>query len=136
MSADPTTVTATGNGASEPTSEVMLADGRVMSARDAPIGGQAVLEGVMMRGVSTWAVAVRVPHDLALARASGNGASHGDGTGDHHHHLAEEAEVALEAAATTLAGAGPASGNGAVGVDGERSPPRILRQGVEHELAP
>ncbi len=29
--------------------------------RDAPIGGQAVLEGVMMRGVSTWAVAVRAP---------------------------------------------------------------------------
>src|SRR5215210_9196356 len=29
--------------------------------RDAPIGGQAVLEGVMMRGVSTWAVAVRKP---------------------------------------------------------------------------
>src|SRR5215208_8404998 len=28
---------------------------------DAPIGGQAVLEGVMMRGVSTWAVAVRTP---------------------------------------------------------------------------
>ena len=28
---------------------------------DAPIGGQAVLEGVMMRGVSTWAVAVRKP---------------------------------------------------------------------------
>jgi uncharacterized protein YqhQ len=28
-------------------------------ARDAPIGGQAVLEGVMMRGVSTWALAVR-----------------------------------------------------------------------------
>ena len=32
-----------------------------MSERDAPIGGQAVLEGVMMRGVSTWAVAVRAP---------------------------------------------------------------------------
>jgi uncharacterized protein YqhQ len=32
----------------------------VLSAqRDAPVGGQAVLEGVMMRGVSTWAVAVR-----------------------------------------------------------------------------
>ena len=30
-------------------------------AKDAPIGGQAVLEGVMMRGVSTWAVAVRKP---------------------------------------------------------------------------
>jgi uncharacterized protein YqhQ len=27
--------------------------------KDAPVGGQAVLEGVMMRGVSTWAVAVR-----------------------------------------------------------------------------
>ena len=29
--------------------------------RDAPVGGQAVMEGVMMRGVSTWAVAVRTP---------------------------------------------------------------------------
>ena len=28
---------------------------------DAPVGGQAVLEGVMMRGVSTWAVACRTP---------------------------------------------------------------------------
>jgi uncharacterized protein YqhQ len=28
---------------------------------DAPVGGQAVMEGVMMRGVSTWAVAVRKP---------------------------------------------------------------------------
>src|SRR6187200_1732797 len=27
----------------------------------APVGGQAVLEGVMMRGVSVWAVAVRTP---------------------------------------------------------------------------
>ena len=110
MSADPTRPAATGNGASEPTSEVRLADGRVMSARDAPIGGQAVLEGVMMRGVSTWAVAVRVPHDIAAAKAAA-----ANGAGDHHHHLAEEAEVALEAAATTLTGVGPASGNGAVG---------------------
>ncbi len=31
------------------------------ASRDAPLGGQAVLEGVMMRGVSTWAVAVRKP---------------------------------------------------------------------------
>src|SRR5258708_27213154 len=31
------------------------------AARDAPLGGQAVLEGVMMRGVSTWAVGVRKP---------------------------------------------------------------------------
>jgi uncharacterized protein YqhQ len=34
---------------------------RTFAAKDAPIGGQAVLEGVMMRGVSTWAVAVRKP---------------------------------------------------------------------------
>jgi len=37
-----------------------------MAPRDAPVGGQAVLEGVMMRGVSNWAVALRkpVPEDL------------------------------------------------------------------------
>jgi uncharacterized protein YqhQ len=34
---------------------------------DAPIGGQAVLEGVMMRGVSTWAVAVRKPSPEQVA---------------------------------------------------------------------
>jgi uncharacterized protein YqhQ len=37
------------------------AEGRREAAVDAPVGGQAVLEGVMMRGVSTWAVAVRKP---------------------------------------------------------------------------
>jgi uncharacterized protein YqhQ len=37
------------------------ADATLVAQRDAPIGGQAVLEGVMMRGVSTWAVAVRKP---------------------------------------------------------------------------
>src|SRR4051812_24664591 len=36
-------------------------EGTREAARDAPIGGQAVLEGVMMRGVSTWSVAVRKP---------------------------------------------------------------------------
>lgn len=36
-------------------------DGKLTATRDAPIGGQAVLEGVMMRGVGTWAVAVRKP---------------------------------------------------------------------------
>src|SRR3954463_6408290 len=36
-------------------------DALVRPRGDAPIGGQAVLEGVMMRGVSTWAVAVRKP---------------------------------------------------------------------------
>ncbi|MGH2885151.1 MAG: DUF1385 domain-containing protein [Solirubrobacteraceae bacterium] len=34
---------------------------RLVAPRDAPLGGQAVLEGVMMRGVGTWAVAVRKP---------------------------------------------------------------------------
>ena len=38
-----------------------LPDGALIAQRDAPVGGQAVLEGVMMRGVSTWAVAVRKP---------------------------------------------------------------------------
>jgi uncharacterized protein YqhQ len=31
------------------------------ASRDAPVGGQAVLEGVMMRGVRAWALAVRKP---------------------------------------------------------------------------
>src|SRR5881227_2205793 len=39
----------------------MTEEGREQSPRDSPIGGQAVLEGVMMRGISTWAVAVRKP---------------------------------------------------------------------------
>ena len=42
-------------------SENRLPDGALMAQKDAPVGGQAVLEGVMMRGVSTWAVAVRKP---------------------------------------------------------------------------
>src|SRR5581483_4648181 len=36
-------------------------EGRLTASRDAPVGGQAVLEGVMMRGVNTWALAVRKP---------------------------------------------------------------------------
>jgi uncharacterized protein YqhQ len=38
-----------------------MPDGMPVAGRDAPVGGQAVLEGVMMRGVSTWSVAVRKP---------------------------------------------------------------------------
>ncbi|MGA2319281.1 MAG: DUF1385 domain-containing protein [Solirubrobacteraceae bacterium] len=45
--------------------------------RDAPVGGQAVLEGVMMRGISNWAVAVRKPsaeqlreHDRSAEQAA------------------------------------------------------------------
>ena len=40
-----------------------LPDGTLVASRDAPVGGQAVLEGVMMRGVSTWAIAVRMPSE-------------------------------------------------------------------------
>jgi uncharacterized protein YqhQ len=47
---------------SEPT-----ANGQLEAPRDLPVGGQAVLEGVMMRGVSTWAVAVRKPTAEQLA---------------------------------------------------------------------
>jgi uncharacterized protein YqhQ len=43
------------------------ADGRLVARRDAPLGGQAVLEGVMMRGVRAWAVAVRLPDEEQLA---------------------------------------------------------------------
>jgi uncharacterized protein YqhQ len=107
MSADPTNKPTATNGAPEGGSEVILADGRKMPVRDAPIGGQAVLEGVMMRGVSTWAVAVRITPEIAARNAAANG--------QHHHpDIAEEAELVAEAAATTLAGVGPASGNGAL----------------------
>jgi uncharacterized protein YqhQ len=46
-------------------------DALVRPRGDAPIGGQAVLEGVMMRGVSTWAVAVRKPTAEQLEREGG-----------------------------------------------------------------
>src|SRR3954463_2999570 len=42
--------------------------GEKEARQDAPIGGQAVLEGVMMRGISTWSVAVRKPSPEQLAR--------------------------------------------------------------------
>jgi uncharacterized protein YqhQ len=43
------------------TDSLRMPDGALVARRDAPVGGQAVLEGVMMRGVSVWAVAVRRP---------------------------------------------------------------------------
>jgi uncharacterized protein YqhQ len=42
------------------------------ATKDAPIGGQAVLEGVMMRGISTWAVAVRKPSAEQLTEGGAN----------------------------------------------------------------
>jgi uncharacterized protein YqhQ len=49
-----------------------VAPGTEQARRDAPIGGQAVLEGVMMRGVSTWAVAVRKPTPEQLHDGDGH----------------------------------------------------------------
>ena len=43
------------------TDPLRMPDGALIAKRDAPVGGQAVLEGVMMRAVSAWAVAVRNP---------------------------------------------------------------------------
>jgi uncharacterized protein YqhQ len=53
----PQASTASSNGADP----LRMPDGALVAKRDAPVGGQAVLEGVMMRGVSVWAVAVRNP---------------------------------------------------------------------------
>jgi uncharacterized protein YqhQ len=57
-----------------------LADGRLIAQRDAPVGGQAVLEGVMMRGVSTWAVGVRkaLPEELSEKGVDPEQGAHGD----------------------------------------------------------
>jgi uncharacterized protein YqhQ len=49
----------------------MDAMSELRARKDAPIGGQAVLEGVMMRGVSTWAVAVRKPSSEQLEEHHG-----------------------------------------------------------------
>lgn len=48
------------NGAS-PNRSGAVSSAPLEAKRDAPVGGQAVLEGVMMRGVTTWAVSVRKP---------------------------------------------------------------------------
>ncbi len=53
-------------------------EGRLTASRDAPLGGQAVLEGVMMRGVSSWAVAVR-RGDGEVGADVGSGGSCGSG---------------------------------------------------------
>jgi uncharacterized protein YqhQ len=60
--------------------ETRLPDGALMARRDAPVGGQAVLEGVMMRGVRHWAVAVRKPaaEDLAGGAVDPQRGTHGE----------------------------------------------------------
>jgi uncharacterized protein YqhQ len=55
-------------------------DGALVASRDRPVGGQAVLEGVMMRGVSTWAVAVRkpLPEELTQDGVDPEAGAHGE----------------------------------------------------------
>lgn len=52
----------------------------LVASRDRPVGGQAVLEGVMMRGVSTWAVAVRkpLPEELTADGVDPQTGAHGE----------------------------------------------------------
>ena len=57
----PERAAASTDGAANGAVEVQPIDGELTARRDAPLGGQAVLEGVMMRGVRHWAVAVRKP---------------------------------------------------------------------------
>jgi uncharacterized protein YqhQ len=79
-----------------------LPDGELTAQRDAPLGGQAVLEGVMMRGVRHWAVAVRKPL-RAITDAQGDGGSDaqsdggsGDGAPSNARAVSHSFEVALE----------------------------------------
>jgi uncharacterized protein YqhQ len=63
-SADPPGTSPTG---ATPVGAATPAPGEMLTAsRDAPVGGQAVIEGVMMRGVKHWAVASRLP-DASIA---------------------------------------------------------------------
>lgn len=59
-------VTVRDSGSTQGRAAVQLADGELTAQRDAPLGGQAVLEGVMMRGVHHWAVGVRKPAEQGL----------------------------------------------------------------------
>jgi uncharacterized protein YqhQ len=70
------------NGATAGAEVEPAPDGYLSAARDAPVGGQAVLEGVMMRGVHNWAVAVRKPPLVpGLDGAGANGAGAQDHSG-------------------------------------------------------
>jgi uncharacterized protein YqhQ len=61
VSPPPGSVEASLSPCSETADSLRMPDGALVAKRDAPVGGQAVLEGVMMRGVSVWAVAARTP---------------------------------------------------------------------------
>jgi uncharacterized protein YqhQ len=74
-----------------------------MAERDAPVGGQAILEGVMMRGISTWAVAVRLPVGEPDPQIEAEarvlvGALHGPSANGAHAHPHEAPVVAADVA--------------------------------------
>ena len=73
----------------------------LQAQRDAPLGGQAVLEGVMMRGIRNWAVAVRKPVSIESALET-----------------VEEAENGASASAANGASASPANGASAPSING------------------
>jgi uncharacterized protein YqhQ len=90
------------DGTSDGAVEIQLIDGELTAKRDAPLGGQAVLEGVMMRGVRHWAVAVRKPlleeatDGKAPVSANGDGAEAKALATDREARLSEAFEVAIE----------------------------------------
>ena len=71
-----------------------LPDGELTARRDAPVGGQAVLEGVMMRGVRHWAVAVRKPLPATTNEQIDSGTR--DGAPSNARDVSHSLEVALE----------------------------------------
>ncbi|HEY7891510.1 MAG TPA: DUF1385 domain-containing protein [Solirubrobacteraceae bacterium] len=74
-------------------------DHELTAQRDAPLGGQAVLEGVMMRGVRHWAVAVRKPLVPKPEAPAGQAPGDGDGAGgDGARETVQEEAHAFEAA--------------------------------------
>src|SRR3954453_12166249 len=65
MASEPVTASEPQLNGAEPHLDVEQAhvhrgSGDLIATKDAPVGGQAVIEGVMMRGVKHWAVAVRL----------------------------------------------------------------------------
>jgi uncharacterized protein YqhQ len=82
-------------------SVAQLPDGELTAQRDAPLGGQAILEGVMMRGVRHWAVAVRKPLRAAADTHNDGGSDAQSEDGSHDsapasaHDVSHSFEVAL-----------------------------------------